>query len=433
MNYFDRIIRVPYVWEALRKAGLLKGRQQRDYRRLLKAQREIDERLRHKKEAHEKINVLFVCHRPALWVNLKDVYETLKADPLFDVKILAVPQRNKIKGRSYFHEHFDGEGAEEFWAGENCIPGYNYETGKWVDVESLAPDYVFFQQPYNIARPNCLLSSNVSRYAKIVYLTYYVQMELLDRAEQCTPVDFMRDLSFYFAQNEEDRKFVEGRLYRGGPNICRIKVTGHPRLEKMGEKPAEECTLWHDPDSFKILWTPRWTTREGNCHFFNYREPLINWCKSHKNVELMFRPHPQAFKEYISNGDMTEEQEKQIREEFSRGAFQLDEGKDFYPQMFSSDVLVSDSSSLMIDYYFTGHPIVYCASNGVHDTFTEKLSPGLYWLNTWEEVEKTLDDLYNGKDELKECREKCARDLQDSEGKGAIQKIYETIREDALK
>ena len=55
MNYFDRIIRVPYVWEALRKAGLLKGRQQRDYRRLLKAQREIDERLRHKKENHEKI------------------------------------------------------------------------------------------------------------------------------------------------------------------------------------------------------------------------------------------------------------------------------------------------------------------------------------------------------------------------------------------
>lgn len=433
MNIVDRVIRVPYVWETLRKAGLLKLRWKRDEKRMRKAKEEIDARLARKKAAGEKVNVVFICHRPPLWTTLKDVYETLKADPLFRVRILAVPQRNKIRGRGYFHEHFESEGAEEFWAGENCVHGYDYNTGKWLDLRTLEPDYVFYQQPYNIARPDCLLSSAVARYAKICYLTYYVMVDLEPRAEQCTPVDFMRDLSFYFAQNEDDRKFVEGRLEKGGPNVCQIRVTGHPRLERLGENLAGKCTLWHHEKSFKILWTPRWTTGEGNCHFFSYREPLMAWCRAHEGVELMFRPHPQAFKEWRSTGELTEEGEKQVREEFSRGDFQIDESRDFYPQMFSSDVLISDSSSMMIDYYYTGHPIVYCASNGVNDCFVERLKPGMYWLNTWEEVERTLDELYAGRDALKEIRAECARKHQEAEGFGATRKICETIRQDALK
>ena len=181
MKLGDRLIRVPYIWETLRKTGLLKIRQQRDYKWLLKAKEEIDARLARKKAAGEQVNILFICHRPALWTTLKDVYALLKADPLFNVQIVAVPQRNKIKGFGYFHEHFDSEGAEEFWAGEGCINGYNYETGKWLDLRTLSPDYVFFQQPYNIARPDCLLSSEVSQYAKILYLTYYVMVDLDSR------------------------------------------------------------------------------------------------------------------------------------------------------------------------------------------------------------------------------------------------------------
>lgn len=433
MNIMDRLIRVPYVWEALRKTGLLRFRQQKDYERLLKAKEEIDARLARKKANGEKVNVLFICHRPALWTTLKDVYEMLKADPLFHVQIVAVPQRNKVKGLGYFNDRFDSEGAEEFWASENCIHGYNYETGEWLDLRSLAPDYVFYQQPYNIARPDCLLSSEVSQYAKILYLTYYVMVDLDPRAELCTPVDFMRDLSFYFAQNEEDRKFVEGRLEKGGPNVCQIAVTGHPRLERMGKQLAGKCDLWYHPDSFKILWTPRWTTCEGNCHFFSYGPSLTDWCKAHDNTELMFRPHPQAFKEWRSSGDMTEEQEKQVRELFTHGNFHLDESKDFYPQMFSSNVLISDSSSMIIDYYFTGNPIIYCQGNGENDGFVEVLKPGMYWLRTWEEVENTLNELMAGNDPLKEIRAECAKKYQDSDGTGATQKIYNIIRADALK
>ena len=433
MNIIDRVIRVPYVWETLRKLGLLQLKQKKDYQRMLAAKKEIDDRLAQKKARGEQVNVLFVCHRPQLWTTLEGVYKTLKADPLFHVQILAVPQRNKVKGRGFFNEHFESEGAEEFWKSEGCVPGYNYETGEWLDPRTLKPDYVFFQQPYNVARPDCLLSNEVSQYAKILYLTYYVMVDLDSRAEECTPVDFMRDMSFYFAQNEDDKKFMEGRLEKGGPNVCQIPVTGHPRLERITEHIGETCDLWHDPASFKILWTPRWTTNEGACHFFSYGDALKKYCRENEGIELMFRPHPQAFKEWKGTGEITEEDERRIREEFSQGNFQLDESRNFYPQMFTSDVLISDPSSMIIDYFFTGRPIVYCANHGVNDGFVDVLKPGMYWLESWEEGEKGLDDLRRGIDPLKEIRAECARRYQGSDGVRSTEKIHEILRKDALK
>ena len=428
---YDRILHVPYVWETLRKAGLLKGYQKRQYERLKKAKAEIDARLARKRETGEPVNVVFVCHRPAVWASLKSVYTALKADPAFRVWIVAIPQRSPVKGRGYLNRIFTSEGAEEFFREEGCLEGYNYDTRKWLDLRTLKPDYVFFQQPYNIARPDAYTSGAVSAYAKVCYVTYYVMLDLDARTEACTPVDFMHDLSFYFSQNEADAAFIRGRLEKAGPNLCRVEVTGHPRLEGITAHRADRCGLWNRPDSFRVLWAPRWTTSEGNCHFFSYREPLSAWCRARENTELMLRPHPQAFREWRKTGELSEEQERQLRREFSEGGFHLDESENFYPQLFTADVLIFDPSSLIIDAYFTGKPIVYCASGGVNDSVAEILRPGMYRVETWEEAERVLDGLRAGNDPLKEIRAECARKYQGADGTAPTEKIVGLIRADA--
>lgn len=430
MRIAERIIRVPYVWEALRKAGLLKGYQRREYERLVRAREEIDARLARKRANGEKVNVLFICHRPSIWASLKGVYEVLKADPLFRVRIVAIPLRSPVRGRGYLNEVYASEGAEAFFRSEGCLNGYDYETKTWLDLKTLEPDYVFFQQPYNIARPDAYTSMAVSRYAKVCYVTYYVMLDIDHRTEDCTPVDFMHDLSFYFSQNEADAAFIRGRLEKGGPNLCRVEVTGHPRLEGLEKHREDDCELWNRRDSFQILWTPRWTTQEGNCHFFSYREPLEAWCRGQENTELMLRPHPQAFKEWRSSGELTGAQEAELRRTYSRGDFHLDESEDFYPQLFTADVLITDPSSLIIDAYFTGKPIIYCASGGKNDSVTEILREGMYWVNSWSEAEKTLNMLRSGKDPLKEIRAECARKYQGADGTSPAKRIRNLIWED---
>lgn len=432
MGVADRILRIPYVWETLRKAGLLKGYQKREYERLRRAKREIDARLARKKQTGEKVNVLFICHRPSIWASMQPVYEALKADPLFRVQIVAVPLRSPVKGRGYLNSVYTSEGAEDFFQSEGALNGYDYETRQWLDLRTLEPDYVFYQQPYNVARPDAYTSHAVSDYAKVCYITYYVMLDIDHRTVDCTPVDFMHDLSFYFSQNEADAAFIRGRLEKGGPNLCRVEITGHPRLEGLGKHREDRCELWRRKDSYKVLWMPRWTTHEGNCHFFTYREPLTAWCRSRANTELMLRPHPQAFKEWRSTGEMTEEQEAQLRQEFAQGNFQLDERENFYPQLFTADVLITDPSSMIIDSYFTGKPILYCASNGRNDSVTELLRDGMYWVNSWEEAEKTLDMLRAGQDPLKEKRAECARRYQGADRAGPTKRIHELLRADSL-
>ena len=46
-----------------------------------------DLRRKIKIQNHEKIKVLFVCWRPAVWGSLKTVYEAMKSDDIFDVSI----------------------------------------------------------------------------------------------------------------------------------------------------------------------------------------------------------------------------------------------------------------------------------------------------------------------------------------------------------
>ena len=432
MRLWERLIRVPYVWESLRKAGLLKGYQRREYERLERARTEIDARLARKRAAGERVNVIFVCHRPPIWASLKSVYEALKADPLFSVQIVAIPLRSPVKGRGYLNSVYTSEGAEEYFQSEGAISGYDYETKRWLDLRTLNPDYVFFQQPYNVARPDAYMSLAVSDYAKICYVTYYVMVDLDARTEACTPVDFFHDLSFYFSQNTADAAFIQGRLEKGGPNLCRVEVTGHPRLEGLEKHREDTCELWKRADSFKILWMPRWTTHEGNCHFFSYREPLTAWCREHAGTELMLRPHPQAFKEWRSTGEMTEEQEAKLRQEFAQGDFHLDEAENFYPQLFTADVLITDPSSMIIDAYFTGKPIIYCASNGVNDSVTEILRPGMYWVNSWEEARDTLEMIRRGEDPLREIRAECARKYQGADGQTPTRKIVDILKRDAL-
>ena len=97
----------------------------------------------------KKINIVFVCHRPAFWSSLATVYDALKSDNLFDVKIVAIPIKEELPNLGYSHENYLSEGAEDFWKSYSCINGYDYQTREWLDLRTLHPDYLFFAFVFN--------------------------------------------------------------------------------------------------------------------------------------------------------------------------------------------------------------------------------------------------------------------------------------------
>ena len=399
-------------------------------RKVCRYNRVIQERLKRKKEAGEPIHVVFVCHRPAVWESLHSVYDCIKEDPAFRVSLVAIPNKKQLPELGLNHEQYESEGAEEFWKNEGCIAGYNYETGEWLDLESLEPDYVFFQQPYNSCRPPQYHSRVVSRYARICYVSYFGVFYIDDIYDECAPLDYLGDLSFFFTQNPMDTRYIKQRLMLAAPHSCKVVNTGFPRYDCVEDYRVQKSDIWQKQDSFKMVWTPRWTTNEGNCHFFDYKDRIVEYCKADPGVELVFRPHPQAFKEWNATGELPEEEAKIYKQNFRNSNMHLDDSNNYYPMLYGSDCLITDRSTILLDYFCTGKPIIYCMSRDLHDKIFPELMEGMYCVNTWEEVQKVLCDLRQGIDRLETVRKQIVEKNFVTKGQTAGQKIAEEIKRD---
>lgn len=368
----------------------------------------IEKRIKNKISKKYKINILFICWRPSIWESLKPIYEELLNDNRYNVTILAIPNKKQVQNIDYNHEIYESEGAEEFWKEYKCINGYDYSTKKWFNIKKIKPDFVFFQQPYNIARYKKYNSFYVSKYSKICYITYHGVFSYNNVYLDCLPKDFMNDVSYFFAQNEDDRLFLEKHRNELFNNNTKIINTGYPRFYSMSRYKNDISSIWNNTQKkYRILWNTRWTTNEGNCNFFKYKDKMLDLCKRRSDIDFVFRPHPQAFLEWESTNEFSKEEQIEFRRKIDEmNNMHIDESKNYYSLIYSSDVLISDYSSFMLDYFITGKPIIYCEVKdcsvigndmGVIDRVT-------YKAHDWEEVENILNLLIDGGDYLKNTR-----------------------------
>lgn len=388
----------------------------------------IDLKLQLKRIKGEPIHVVFVCHRPAIWESLHSVYDAMKQDPDFRVTIVAIPNKKQLPKLCLAHEQYESEGAEEFWKDQGCINGYDYKTGQWLDLESLQPDYVFFQTPYNICKPPQYHSHEVSKYAHLAYVTYYGVLYTDDVYDECTPPDFMNDLSFFFTQNPMDDAYVRNRMKQVGALDCQVINTGFPRYDRIESYRSQPCTIWNRSDSFKMVWTPRWTTNEGNCHFFDFKDTFVDYCKQNPDVELVFRPHPQAFQEWNATGELPEAEANIYKQNFVDSNMHLDQSGNYFPMLYTSDCLITDRSTIFLDYYCSGKPIIYCTSENHHDAIFPQYIEGMYCVSNWAELEAVINDLRKGIDPLQSTRQRIIEENFIPKGNPASLNILQCIK-----
>lgn len=396
------------------------------------ADENIGLRLQLKRVNGQPIHVVFVCHRPAIWESLHSVYDAMKQDPAFRVTLVAIPNKKQLPGLGLDHQQYETEGAEEFWKDEGCINGYDYQTGTWLDLQTLEPDYVFFQQPYNISKPPQYHSHLVSQYARLGYVNYFGVLFADDVYDECTPPDFMRDLSFFFTQNPMDDEYVRNRMQRVGAPNCRVIQTGFPRYDRIADYRVQPCDIWNASEHFKMVWTPRWTTNEGNCHFFDFKDLLVEYCKNNPDVEMVFRPHPQAFLEWNATGELPEAEANVYKRNFVDSNMHLDQAGNYFPMLYTSDCLITDRSTIFLDYYCSGKPIIYCTSQNQHDAVFPQYMEGMYCVSNWEELEAVLNDLRQGIDPLQSTRQRIIEEHFIPKENPAYVNILQCIKDDSL-
>ena len=383
----------------------------------------------------KRINIVFVCHRPNVWTSLKTVFEACNEDARFKVTIVAIPNKVQLPKLGLLHEMYESEGAEEFFANFPCrvINGYDYVQNKWFNIKKLKPDYVFFQTPYNICRPRVYNSAVVTKYAKLLYVHYAANIIGGGVHEETYPRDFLKDLYAIYTQDEYDDQTIKQDLNNFKVHL-KTYLTGFPRYDYVKQYRGKESSNWNfprNPHIKRVIWTPRWSTAENNCHFFDYKDVLLSYVETHKNIDFIFRPHPQAFLEWAATGELPENEAQNYKAQYNKlENAKVDFQKEYLSTFYSSDILITDVSSIIADYFLTEKPVVYCHKTDCFNNFSRKLSEGFYWVRNWGELKRTIDMLCAGEDPLYERRQQIIKEAYYINEHGAGRTIKNMIKKD---
>ncbi len=362
----------------------------------------------------DKLRVGFMCQYIPAWGKMEPVYRAMKADSRFEVFLLCVPigiQNNRLINpedtANDTYEYYVNHGCEAV----NTLIG----RSKWLDLESLNLDYIFFSRPYNHYMPKQYSSRKLSRYTKICVLLY--AYTLLEETYSSTlNKDFFRNVYLYFAENKFSmRKNINHFKLRHRLGIQKSVFRGMPGLENILKAKGAPSPAWEFSDNvFRVIWTPRWTTDKsmGGSNFFVYKDSMLDYADGHRDMDFLFRPHPLAFDNFLKTGEMSREEVEAYKDRVNQTQnVSLDTEKEYAATMWSSSVLVSDISSVISEYFITGKPIIYCASNVEVELgeWAKTLIDGCYAVYNEKELFDKLEQLRNGEDILHDKRQSLIR------------------------
>ena len=374
---------------------------------------------RHERK-NERIRVVFLVQNKEVWYKSESIYQAMKRDEIFDINIVVVPDITDKDGEETYR-YFEEKYHNIICAGRK---------GDLFDLRELNPDYVFYTRPYDFYLPKKYRSNIVSKYAKICYCSYAFSVRY-EALKGCMPRLFFINVHLFFAESEFIKHYNRKRFPLSYRKYRKTEFLGYPIMDQFQDIYVEKET-----ETVKFLWTPRWSTDTniGGSNFFEYKDILVDYVLSCEDIKLIFRPHPLAFYNFVSKGQMTEEEVKSYCARYSESAFlEIDETANYVGSFQEADVLISDISSMIFEWYTTGKPIIFCATATVTDfELMEQAIEGCYIANNWSELKNIMGQLKDGNDPLKKKREQLSKELFGSDIKNAGQNIADYIKRDYM-
>ena len=370
------------------------------------------------------IRVVFLIEELSLLKNMLSLIEEINSDKRFEAIIVSLWFKEYHKNG---YDYICGDIRGTFDATKyNILESYNKETDEWLDLKSLKPDYVFFSRPYDYYRKDSYFIKEVSKYARTCYIPYGIQTVGGD-IEKMVLTPECQHLNYFFLDNKLRYDFVNNTLAQTDfAQYGRAIYLGYPGIDILLKNEQIKSVRENE---FKILWLPRWNTDEGNCHFFDYKDTLVDFSANQENCSVIFRPHPLCFKNFLNKGEMCEDDIKLLREQYS-APNRIDETDSYLESFQESSVLIADETSMIAEYFITGKPIVFCKKQTHFSALMEKLVEGCYVVENEDELVEILKKIKNGEDSLKEVRKSITEEYLTDFGQSAAINIKEELLSD---
>lgn len=304
------------------------------------------------------IKVAFFLIHDSVW-KYDGLYRLLLTDDRFEPVIVICPYL--IYGHENMLSVMDQAYASFTAKGYYVIKSYNDETKQWLNVKTqIKPDIVFFTNPHNLTK-------------KQYYITHYT-----DCLTCYVPYNFgnshlydaMYNQKFHnllwrlFAETPVHKEFSERYALNKGNNVV---VTGYPGTDALLKRNYIPLYIWkqHDKKIKRIIWAPHHTIDNDTSllsysSFLKYSEVMLKIAGDYEGrVQFAFKPHPLLRNKLADEpgwGKQNTENYYNKWKNLKNG--QLVEG-DYIDLFLSSDAMIHDCGSFLIEYLYTGKPVLH--------------------------------------------------------------------------
>ena len=379
------------------------------------------------KNSSRSVRVAFLLQYPKIWDKLEDVYEEMWKDERFEPVLVALPDPS-VRGWDDVPIGDMSHDSEEYCAqrySDRIVVRAETNDARVLDIHALGFDYVFYQRPYDSKLPKEYRSKYVSRWSRVCYMPYGYNLSPSFERMQVENTAFVRNTCLLFCESRSLKTLFDDRYRKTLGNRHRHFVyCGYPVLRKYLELGLAE---WNSKCK-KVLWTPRWSfdSDTGGSHFLEYVNNIKSLACS--GFKVMVRPHPLMWSNLIESGLMDKKEIDSCIESLRDSGCILSESDDCLIDFAWSDVIIADYSSITLEYFLTGRPMIYCPPPFALNNTMERLAEGMYVAHSWHEVKGYLDLLQNGYDPKKLIRNSIVReefaDVYDA-AKRIVDRVYE--------
>lgn len=379
----------------------------------------------------KKVSIVFLAQEYSVWPSLEMFYRHCAGDERYKITLVYVPFSNS-------GEILPADIVPYTDAGLPIVPYTDF------DIVGESPDVVVLVKAYDVMPPG-YMGEDLDRVGEaLAYIPYHIS--LFGASAVVNPFAQGMDL-FYSSQPVQTvaRYFVmdspglaahtAANNLRSGDNLLRL---GHPRMDLYSKNAT--------PPVMPTAWAPKLEGRTVflyNSHhtddfttFFDYFEKLLAFFAEHKEYALIWRPHPLMKSRFCEKKLMTERKwNKLLKKAAAVPNIVCDMSAAYHEAFTFSHALLTDISSLLIEYMFLDRPILLLRrSSDAPDRYKDYLRPELLAVveqaGSWAEISAFMQRVKMGEDLNEFLRREFLREGLYGYGTNVSKALADTIYND---
>ncbi|WP_157822431.1 CDP-glycerol glycerophosphotransferase family protein [Psychromonas sp. Urea-02u-13] len=312
-------------------------------------------RVRKKLFNGKKIDVIFLVMEKSVW-KTDLIFQGMEKDSRYNPCIVVIPRINATNILE------NAENTYKYFKEKGYKTRISYSNGNWQKLESISNiDIVFFSNPHQISLPQYLISSLYKKLS--CYVPYFEQ---IDTNYEGHFNGVTENLCWkVFQINDIHKNIALKYAFNRGRNI---DVVGYPATEPLYNSTKIKFTPWKENSLKKIIIAPHHSIANSsplaNATFLETAETLQTLPALFKHsVCFAFKPHPMLKEKLYKHPDWGVNKTDLYWHFWSTQENTQFEDADYIDLFKTSDAMIHDCSSFIIEYLYVKKPCLYLNSN----------------------------------------------------------------------